>query len=231
MKESEWLKCEDPERMLEFLGGNARKRGRASHRSLWLFIVACFQRRGRSLDPDIRRAVAMTERYVEWQATDEEMREYNSEINARSSAEHAIKHCRAKASNKRKEVQAQAHLLREVVGNPFRPVTFAPAWRTDTVLVLARQIDESRDFSPMPILADALQDAGCDNEDVLNHCRGPGPHVRGCWVIDLILEKEDRPRPPKKRVTSASAESAPEVDPPARKTSRKKPARRSRPAE
>jgi hypothetical protein len=46
-----------------------------------------------------------------------------------------------------------------------------------------------RDFSPMPILADALEDAGCDSPDVLSHCRGPGPHVRGCWVADLVLGK------------------------------------------
>jgi hypothetical protein len=56
-------------------------------------------------------------------------------------------------------------------------------------LSLARQMYESRDFSSMPILADALQDAGCDNDDILNHCRGPGPHVRGCWVVDLVLGK------------------------------------------
>ena len=81
-------------------------------------------------------------------------------------------------------------LLREIFGNPFRPVTFDPAWRTDTVLALARQMYASRDFGGMPILADALQDAGCDNPDVLNHCRGDGPHVRGCWVVDLVLGKE-----------------------------------------
>ena len=49
---------------------------------------------------------------------------------------------------------------------------------------------ESRDFSAMPILADALQDAGCDNDDILNHCRDPVRHVRGCWVVDLVLGKE-----------------------------------------
>ncbi|MDY3562094.1 hypothetical protein R5W23_003540 [Gemmata sp. JC673] len=48
---------------------------------------------------------------------------------------------------------------------------------------------ESRDFSAMPILADALQDAGCDRADILDHCRGPGQHVRGCWVVDLVLNK------------------------------------------
>ena len=51
---------------------------------------------------------------------------------------------------------------------------------------------ESRDFAAMPILADTLQVAGCDNPDILNHCRGPGPHVRGCWVVDLVLGRERR---------------------------------------
>jgi hypothetical protein len=86
--------------------------------------------------------------------------------------------------------RASADLLRDIFGNPFRPVTFSPEWRTDTAVALARQMYESRDFSAMAILADALQDAGCDNEDVLSHCRGPGPHVRGCWVVDLVLGKE-----------------------------------------
>ncbi len=82
-------------------------------------------------------------------------------------------------------------LLRETVGNPFRPVTFSPSWRTDTAMSLARTMYDSRDFSAMPILADALQDAGCDNEDILNHCRDPKQiHVRGCWVVDLVLGKE-----------------------------------------
>ncbi|MCI0705613.1 MAG: hypothetical protein L0241_31520 [Planctomycetia bacterium] len=82
-------------------------------------------------------------------------------------------------------------LLRESVGNPFRPVTFTPSWRTDTVLTLAKQMYESREFGAMPILADALQDAGCDNEDILNHCRDTNAtHIRGCWVVDLVLGKE-----------------------------------------
>jgi hypothetical protein len=81
-------------------------------------------------------------------------------------------------------------LLREVFGNPFCPITFSPELRTDTALSLARQMYDSRNFSAMPILADALQDAGCDNDDVLAHCRGEGPHVRGCWVVDLVLGKE-----------------------------------------
>jgi hypothetical protein len=84
----------------------------------------------------------------------------------------------------------QAALARCLLGNPFRPATFSPSWRTDTALMLARQMYDSREFGAMPILADALQDAGCANDDILNHCRGDGPHVRGCWVVDLVLGKE-----------------------------------------
>jgi hypothetical protein len=81
--------------------------------------------------------------------------------------------------------------LRCIFGNPFRPVKFDKNWGTDTAFALARQLYESRDFSAMPILADALQDAGCDSEDVLNHCRDANAtHVRGCWVVDLVLGKE-----------------------------------------
>jgi hypothetical protein len=82
-------------------------------------------------------------------------------------------------------------MLRDVFGNPFRPVTLSPDWRTETVVALARQMYEAREFSAMPILADALQDAGCDNDDILAHCRdASATHARGCWVVDLVLGKE-----------------------------------------
>ncbi len=83
-----------------------------------------------------------------------------------------------------------ADLIRDIFGNPFRPVTLDPRWLSSTVLDLARTIYDERVWERMPILADALMDAGCDNEEILNHCRGPGPHVRGCWAIDLVLGKE-----------------------------------------
>jgi hypothetical protein len=86
--------------------------------------------------------------------------------------------------------EQQANILRDVFGNPFRTVTIVPDLRTSTAVALAQQMYDSRDFSAMPILADALQDAGCDNADILDHCRGPGPHVRGCWVVDLVLDKK-----------------------------------------
>jgi hypothetical protein len=85
----------------------------------------------------------------------------------------------------------QVLLLSDIFGNPFHPVFFDRAWRSDTAVSLAKHIYESREFSAMPILSDALQDAGCDNADVLNHCRDEkATHVRGCWVVDLVLGKE-----------------------------------------
>lgn len=85
--------------------------------------------------------------------------------------------------------QRHSELARDIIGNPFHPVGADPLWRTATAAALARQMYESRDFSAMPILADALQDAGCDHEEILAHCRGRAPHVRGCWVVDLLLLK------------------------------------------
>ena len=94
-------------------------------------------------------------------------------------------------ANKWEECLPQADLARDIFGNPFRPVAFSPEWRTDTAVTLARQMYDSRDFDAMPILADALQDAGCDNEDILAHCRDAKQvHVRGCWVVDLVLGKK-----------------------------------------
>ena len=89
------------------------------------------------------------------------------------------------------EEAAQCALIRDVFPSHTQPVSFSSAWRTDTVLSLASQMYESRDFSLMPILADALQDADCDNDEVLNHCRDANQvHARGCWVVDLVLGKE-----------------------------------------
>jgi hypothetical protein len=91
----------------------------------------------------------------------------------------------------RNEKMVQVSLLRDIFSNPFRPVTLDSAWRTSTVTALAKQMYESRDFGAMPILVDALQDAGCTSEDILDHCRDAhSTHVRGCWVVDLVLGKE-----------------------------------------
>ncbi|HSQ58589.1 MAG TPA: hypothetical protein VLM40_22905 [Gemmata sp.] len=105
-----------------------------------------------------------------------------------------------------------AGILREVVGNPFKPPRFEPAWRTSTVVNIARGIYEERAFDRMPVLADALLDADCDEEAVLRHCRGTElnvkeqpTHIRGCWVVETILERfaplppEEPGKPPRPR--------------------------------
>jgi hypothetical protein len=83
----------------------------------------------------------------------------------------------------------QCTLLRCIFGNPFRSVTLDPSWLTCTVTSLAQAIYTDRAFDRLPILADALEDAGCTDADILAHCRGGGEHVRGCWVVDLLLGK------------------------------------------
>jgi hypothetical protein len=88
------------------------------------------------------------------------------------------------------ELAEQATILRDIFGNPFRPVTFDPRWRTSDVVSLAQAIYDDKAFERMPILADALMDAGCEEEQIIGHCRGEGPHVRGCWVVDLVLAKQ-----------------------------------------
>ncbi len=81
-------------------------------------------------------------------------------------------------------------ILRDIFGPlPFRPIVLDPSWLTPAVVNLARTIYEERTFVLLPILADALEEAGCDNADILQHCRGPGPHTRGCWPLGLLIGK------------------------------------------
>ncbi len=89
------------------------------------------------------------------------------------------------------ELAAQAALLRDLFGPlPFREVGIGLAWLTPSVLSIARRAYDERDFTALPVLADALADAGCDDEDLLRHCRERGlAHCRGCWVLDMILQK------------------------------------------
>jgi hypothetical protein len=106
--------------------------------------------------------------------------------------------------------RTQADFLRDIFGNPLRPMDTGwyrtavypggahrinvpaanPSWQTRTVTSLARLAYDGQDFSLLPVLADALEDAGCENAFVLDHCRSQGPHVRGCWVVDLVLGKD-----------------------------------------
>jgi hypothetical protein len=208
--EAEWLASTDPERMLREVGPAA------STRMLRLFMCACCRRVWEDIDPYYRAAVEATEKYLEGEATDGEFWSAASDVGiawslhrasyecsdaeeaaacltfpdplegAISCVQSALASCRPTRVS---EAAAQASLLRCIFGNPFRPAGVLSGWRTDAVLGLSRAAYGSRDFALMPILADALQDAGCGDEQLLGHCRSSGTHVRGCWVLDLVLGK------------------------------------------
>jgi hypothetical protein len=92
------------------------------------------------------------------------------------------------------QMSRQAKLIRDVFANPFRPVTLAPDYRSPSVLMVAQAAYDERqlpsgelDPHRLAVLADALEDAGCTDQGIMAHLRGPGPHVRGCFVVDLCL--------------------------------------------
>jgi hypothetical protein len=207
MSEEEWLTCTVPESMLSAVSDNASIRkcrllACASCRRIWhLFIL--------KRDQPSRQLVEFVEAVADGRVSELRLLSALEESRARPgkcSDRHfaadrtaclmpdnlgeVMARTASAAGNLASEQIEQSRLLRDVFGNPFRPVTFSQDWRTSTAIALAQQVYDSRDFSTMPILADALQDADCDNADILDHCRGPGPHVRGCWVVDLVLGKE-----------------------------------------
>jgi hypothetical protein len=193
MTEAEWL-GDDGEPMLEFLAGHPCE----TDRKLRLFAVACW-RQAVSTYPLEAAEMEAVEEYADGRIdTDGLLAAHRAHYrhlfpgdpdSALSLVLDAGEYAYSEATRTAEARAAAAGLLRDIFGNPFRPVTFSPEWRTDTAVSLARQMYESRDFGAMPILADALQDAGCEDDDILSHCRDDGPHVRGCWVVDLVLGK------------------------------------------
>jgi hypothetical protein len=193
MTEKEWLTCADPTPMLAFIKGNG------SERKLRLYACACCRSAWDGTETaKSRRSVEVAERYADGQVTGEQLArawsagrkpvEWLAAHSVHKDLDAVVIGYNAKTALNISSVSSM--LLRCVYGNPFRPVAVAPEWLTSTVTALATGIYADRAFDRLPILADALQDAGCESEEVLSHCRGPGPHVRGCWVIDLLLGKE-----------------------------------------
>jgi hypothetical protein len=213
MTEAEWLAADDPGKLLNYL--RRAKRRTPSDRKLRLFACACCRRIWRFLnDRRSRRAVEMAERYADGEAPLSELERAEGQAWdaaggegsgsdskeaaawAASQLEGAVwnaPECAAVATLDFHEPDAQAALLRDIAGNPFRPAApLAPAvlaWNGGTVPKLAAAIYEERAFDRLPVLADALEDAGCTDADILGHCRAGGEHVRGCWVVDLALGK------------------------------------------
>ena len=168
-------------------------------------------------EPCLRSAVEVAERFADGEANKDELADAQTWIEQEwfagrtpaadaiaewNAATYAIESCAAVAHDSAFSMTAISpsplgagivaerllcELLRCVFGNPFRKPAFSKKWRTETVTALATGIYADHAFDRLPILADALEEAGCDDPAMLSHLRGPGPHCRGCWVLDLAL--------------------------------------------
>jgi hypothetical protein len=207
MTEAEWLAGEDPMALLK------AARYRFRHRKTRLFAVACCRLIWHLLtDQRSREAVEVAERYADGRASDEDLHRaavaalaaHEEAFKAKGkegacgewAAPHAADPFAFRAATNASWMAAvaaqglrhvQADLVRDIVGNPFRPAKLNWSWLTPDALALARTIYDDRAFDRLPILADALEEAGCTDADLLAHCRGLGPHARGCWAVDLLL--------------------------------------------
>jgi hypothetical protein len=162
------------------------------------------------IDASGRTAVDVAERFADGSASREELRAarlacqgaggqaawYAAASNPAVAARNAARSAQAGAANhplvgsEVDELLAQARLVREIFGNrsPHSPAD--PSWLTPGVVTLAQAIYDRRAFDRMPELACVLEDAGYANKEVVGHCREPGPHVRGCWVVDILLRRD-----------------------------------------
>jgi hypothetical protein len=201
MTEHDWQTASEPHAMLDFL-----QKG-ASARKLRLFAVACSRRIWPWIDVLGRAAVEVAESFADGLAGPEQLRAarlacqraggqaawYPAATTPAIAAHNAARSAQAgvakngQIGSEAAECLAQAELIRDIFGNPFQPVTLYSSWLTPTVKALPQSIYDERAIDRLPILADELVRSGCDNQDILDHCRGPGPHVRGCWVVDLVL--------------------------------------------
>jgi len=182
MTEAEWLECTDPVPMLEFLGP------RVSGEKLDRYTRGClmwdFLQRG---GPYHEVAMAVG-RFYDCRIAAEEFAEEVERFKHKAGA--GRDHGSGVAHAKRQPGRSSSQVVREVFGNPLRTVVLDPTWRPPEIVTLARLIYDTQTFDRLPVLADALEGTGCDNADILEHCRQRGTHVRGCWVVDLLLGRE-----------------------------------------
>jgi hypothetical protein len=207
MTEVEWNTWTDPKSMLQFL------EGKASNRKFRLFAVACVRLVWERLPEEFRRSTEVCELYADGLASDQELdicRQnivwnqfsiYDPKLCPNAYALACLCRCptfKPAAVEKLRLTCAWHFGLNALRGkapsvfpcifdNPFRPVTLDPLWATSTAVRLAEAIYQDRAFDRMLILADALEDAGCTDPHILNHCRAGDQHFRGCWVVDSVL--------------------------------------------
>jgi hypothetical protein len=216
MDERKWIRTSSPNSMLDFVqhhsadGRKTRLFASAAMRSLWAILP----------DLRSRRAVEVAEAFADRLVSFDELRGAEEEASripqvvdtslwggsksraawgaaataafqhrqAAGAAVLAVVGCGEPVESQRKWL---CDLLREVFGNPFRPVVLDPDWRSANDGLaprLAREIYDTRRFGELPVVADALEDAGCDLRELLDHLRRPGGHVRGCWALDAVLD-------------------------------------------
>lgn len=213
MTEREWLGCNEPAMMLDLLWS------KFSDRKLRLLACATLRlMEGVENEALALSCIKVCERYADAEASDEGMSEIRAIARKKWSRLHELNPSQAQepwgliagaayqlvrqdawksfvevdTAAERSGVKAyqRAGLLREMFENPGQPPRFRAVWRTSTVLALAQAIYQERAFERLPILADALQDAGCDDPAILEHLRGENIHVRGCHVVDVVLGRE-----------------------------------------
>ena len=214
MDEAQWFASDDPAAMLAAtdrpLGSN-RPHGPWTERKEGLFGAACCRLVWPLIagDERCRRVITSLEARSDWRLSEQPMwdakqaADDGSKPELESLAANMVYDCDSPRlvlnyilrgfndwGDPKHRPRKVADIMRDIIGNPFRAVAFDPSWRTSTAVALAAGIYARRAFTRLPILGDALEDAGCDGELLLGHCRGPGPHVRGCWVVDLVLGKE-----------------------------------------
>jgi hypothetical protein len=206
MTEADWLACDDPLQMLNHLGADP------TARKTLLLTSSCLRRLWRLLPDHCRAWAESVEEAAEGRADPESLNRGWESVEAFLGS-HDEGRCYAvltlacvgwydpqmwEEGNRswRSERQEQARLVRDVFGNPFRPVSLDPSWQTATVQSLADAAYERRllpsgelDTARLAILADGLEEAGSTDEAILGHLRSPGPHHRGCFAVDAILEK------------------------------------------
>ena len=217
MTEKEWLADVHPNPMLEYLRGNTSERklrlfACACCRRIWDLLIdvrsrtaievaelyadgnATGQERidaeNAARDADAELAVRRARHSIDGDRSAHENAAIAASIAAGNAYLDAVTTFVESALDSFTECHWQAAVLHDLFGNPFRPFTIDPRWLTISVVDLSTAIYDEKAFDRMPILADALMDSGCDNDDIIAHCRSEGPHVRGCWVLDLLLAKE-----------------------------------------
>jgi hypothetical protein len=215
MTEAEWLACSDPSDLVGYMGARVSARkvrlsmcGCLRSSRVWPLLTA----------PASRRAVEVGEAYVEGSATLRQFSLSRKQASAAAGREWRKQRPNLPAvylanyvclqdrnlltflhlpTGYLKQLRPPTGVIRDVIGNPFRRPTSPSAWLATSVITIARAASLERDLpsgeldlAHLAVLADALEEAGCTDGSILDHLRGPGPHVRGCWVIDLLLDKQ-----------------------------------------